>query len=269
MVHWRNNCAYEEAAKVRKETGLGIYSAQNRAGSYTPFGAVLLGCGANSIWNIGEKIAGLCTNDDESSSESSDVQRYKDQIDSILSVHNVGNISELGLLLESKRQELFDNKQLLNEIDLSINNLMEDNLRNTELGPEAILAELAPLESQQVEFAQKIEKLTAEVEKLERDCEAVKEYTEKLEELEQDEYINSQVNKDTKKFTELLQQLNKAQAEGRSDTEIDGLVAQITSAYETAGGDSGAPNYIKTAYGFLKGEIAAANRRKNAGNPRT
>lgn len=262
MVHWRNNCAYDEAVKVRKDTGLGIYSAQNRAGSYTPFGAVLLGCGANSIWNIGEKIAGWCTNDDESSSESSDVQRYKDQIDSILSVHSVGNISELGLLLESKKQELFDKQQLLNEIDLSINNLMGDNLSNAELGPEANSAELTSLASQRVELAQKIEKLTAEVEKLANDCEAVKKYTKKLEKLEQDEYINSQVNANTKNFTDLLQKLNEAQRKGKSDSEIDDLVSQITKVYGELGGDTGAPLHIKAAYGFLKGEIDTANKRK-------
>lgn len=262
MVHWRNNCAYDEAVKVRKDTGLGIYSAQNRAGSYTPFGAVLLGCGANSIWNIGEKIAGWCTNDDESSSESSDVQRYKDQIDSILSVHNVGNISELGLLLESKKQELFDLNEVFTKRRPDLIEQYNEMLASASDDQKEHLQEaIARLERLQNEAEAKINALIADIDKLERDCAAVKEYTEKLEKLEQDEYINSQVNENTRKFTELLQQLNKAQ-EKDDVTVIDGLVAQITSAYEAFGDNP--PNHIKTAYGFLKGEREAAERRKAA-----
>ena len=261
MVHWRNNCAYDEAVKVRKETGLGIYSAQNRAGSYTPFGAVLLGCGANSIWNIGEKIAGWCTNDDESSSESSDVQRYKDQIDSILSVHNVGNVSELDLLLESKKQELFDTygDLQINTKELSdYTQLLAEAEHTPHVNPGEIQSHINALNTSRSELEANITKLTVEVEKLERDCAAVKEYTEKLEKLEQDEYINSQVNENTKNFTDLLQQLNKAQASGDTE-EVNKLALNLEKAYDDLGGDMQAPNHIKNAYKFLQAEIKNAN----------
>ena len=262
MVHWRNNCAYEEAVKVRKETGLGIYSAQNRAGSYTPFGAVLLGCGANSIWNIGEKIAGWCTNDDESSSESSDVQRYKDQIDSILSVHSVGNISELGLLLESKKQELFDLREVYTNRRPKLIEQYNGMLASASDDQKERLQEaITRLERLQGEAQAKINALIADINKLERDCAAVEEYTEKLKNLEQDEYINSQVNENTKNFTSLLQELYKAQ-EKKDVTAIDELVNQITTAYAELGDNP--PNHIRTAYEFLEDEIEAAERRKAA-----